>query len=484
MYRRKSIQVLGVLAVFSSSTPIVLATDVPVYPARNFAQSMITEPSGFSDDSAAANDAVPSVQTPAAPQMPEKPALESVHSKPASQPPESFYDRFIAVGIAAGLFVFAFFRKKTPQSLPAIKHVESSKFPSPVEMASAEPPAAAAAELAAGDESIAAQAIGRNVVVPVDFSPNSEFAIRLALVWSKPNDRLKIVYACDVEKAFPPENLTPSNLTAIHPAFENIDSETAHHWSQLPWVVVLPLAIEIVERWAVNEFERLWQTIGIAERERVEFHVLHGDPVHQIVKLSEKISAKLIVLVAHRHFLTDRLISGSHADRLLHVSRIPVIVVCEPVQSEPGLPLEILITTDYSSESLPVFMILKDLLQGVKPNITVLTVETEHDHPPKTSAMFADLEQAFRSLGLQLRTVKIEASDVEAGILDYVKTHKPQLIAMSSHGRLGFAELIHPSVTKAILHDAGVPILVVHGPSSSARNTVGSLSDFLRIITG
>lgn len=111
-------------------------------------------------------------------------------------------------------------------------------------------------------------------------------------------------------------------------------------------------------------------------------------------------------------------------------------------------------------------------------------METAQEHHPKSSVMLEGLEKAFRSSGLQLRNVKIEASDVESGILDYVKTQKPQLIAMSSHGRPGFAESIHPSVTKAILHDSGVPILVVHGHSMPTAKTVGSLSDFLRTITG
>jgi nucleotide-binding universal stress UspA family protein len=288
----------------------------------------------------------------------------------------------------------------------------------------------------------------------------------------------------DLENAFPPESLTPFNLMAIHPAFEGIDVKTAKHWSQLPWVVVLPLAMEIVERWAANEFARLRQILPMAKRGQVEFHALHGDPVNQTVKFSEAISAKLIVLAAHKHSRADRLINGSHADNLLHASRIPVIVVCDPAKSEPGMPQEILLTTDFSPESLPVFLVLNDLIQGAKPNITVLTVETAHEHHAKASAVLEGLETAFRSLGLQLKTVKINASNVEAGILDYVKAHKPQLIAMSSHGRLGFAELIHPSVTKAILHDAGVPILVVHGNAMPVTETVGNLSDFLRMITG
>jgi nucleotide-binding universal stress UspA family protein len=161
-----------------------------------------------------------------------------------------------------------------------------------------------------------------------------------------------------------------------------------------------------------------------------------------------------------------------------------VIVACEPIQAEPLLPREIFITTDYSPQSLPVFLVLKDLIEGVKPTITVLTVETAHERHPKASAMLEGLEKAFRSFGLKINNVKITAVDVEDGILQYVKTHRPQLIAMSSHGRMGFAELIHPSVTKAILHDSGVPILVVHSRSMPTAETVGSLSDLLRIITG
>ena len=320
--------------------------------------------------------------------------------------------------------------------------------------------------------------------VPVDFSPNSVFATRLALAWTKPNDRVHIVYVCDLNNVFPPENLTPPNLAGVHEAFKSLNIETAHQWSQLPWVAVLPLAIQIVERWALKEFEKLRQSLLIAKRERVEFHILHGEPVNQIVALSENISADLIALVAHKHSLSDKWITGTLAATLLHASRIPVIVVCEPVKSYLDQPHEIVITTDYSPESLPVFQVLKDLLHGLKPNITVLTVETAHEHHAKASAVLEGLEESFRSLGLRLTTVKIEATDIERGILDYVKTHKPQLIAMSSHGRMGFAELIHPSVSKAILLDSGVPILVVHARSMPTTKRIGSLSDFLRLITG
>ena len=417
----------------------------------------------------------------------------------AGQPAESFNDRFLALGFAVGLLAFAFFRKRAVQTPLATKTVEPGELQTQVKNAPGQDVKTAAVELAVAelavvelavveraveDDSVDAQASARNIVVPVDFSPNSEFAIGLALVWAKPNDRLKVVYCINLENAFPPENLTPYNLIELHPAFEKLDMKTALHWSRLPWVVVQPLAQGIVESWAVDEFAKLTQSLPVANRIPVEFHVLHGDPVNEIVKLSETLSAKLIVLVAHTQSLTDRLINGSHADKLLHASRIPLIVACEPFKATLGPPQEILITSDFSTESLPVFLVLADIIQGVKSRITVLTVETAFQHHPKASAMLADLEKEFRALGLQLRNVNVKASAVEAGILDYVKIHRPQLIAMSSHGRLGFAELFHANVTKAILHEAGLPVLVVHGQSMPTTATVGNLADLLHMMTG
>jgi nucleotide-binding universal stress UspA family protein len=454
MVKWKSLQVLAILAVFGSSTPPVFA-------------------------------AVP-VDSPTA-EAPSNAGPKTVLSRAADQTDGSFNDRFIALGLASGLLAFAFYSGKTRRGRPAIEPWKSQDPPKTLEIAEPVEPDRVdllAAKPAAETASVAGRARVENIVVPVDFSPNSELAIRLALVWAKPNDRVKVIYCMDLTNAFPPENLTPFNLIDIHPAFENVHLKTAHQWSQLPWVVVFPLAMEIVEQWAVNEFEKLRNAMPIVQREQAEFLVQQGDTVNQIVKYSEAICAKLIVLVAHKHSLTDRLINGSHADRLLHHSRIPVMVVCEPVKSQPALPQEILITTDFGSESLPVFAILNDLIQGTRPNITVLTVETAFQHHAKASAVLEGLETAFRSLGLKLNTVTIQAANVEDGILDYVKTHKPQLIAMSSQGNLGFAELIHPSVTKAILHDAGVPILVVHGHAMPTTDTVGNLSDILRMMTG
>jgi len=497
MYTRKLSQALGILAAFCSSTALALAANELVYPTGVFGQAVTYQAPAPSETMAAAEEPAKPVPVPSISAVADKSVPPAAYTKTASPAEEPLTDRYIALGIATALLAFAFFKKSPKLSTPALNEAESRKPVPVVENSAADalpeslPVAVETAqvpmvfeEAVAVNNIITPPAVRGNVVVPVDFSSNSEFAIRLALIWAKPNDRLRVVYAVDLDNAFPSANLTPSDFIAVHPAFADIGGETAYHWSQLPWVVVLPQALEIVERWAVNEFVKLMQALPAASHENLEFRVLHGDPVEQIVRYSDDMAASLIVLLAHKHTSVERLISGSHADQLLHASRIPVIVACEPLQADLSLPLDILITTDHSPESLPVFLVLLDLIQGRKPNITVLTVDKPHAPPAKTPAKLEGLEQALRSLGLQLINVKLEASDVETAILDYLKTHKPQLIAMSSHGRMGFAELIHPSVTKAILHEAGIPILVVHGRGMPTTSTIGSLTDILGLVTG
>lgn len=486
MYNRTSFLVLFLLVVLGPTAVEVLAADEPVFPTGSFAQLVVYQPNVLAEDSATS------------PQVSEKATLKPAPSIPTNQPEETFNDRFIALSIALGILGLAFIRRKSKPSQTGISKVESTETTTPSKRVAVTEPVAGylptaittsvdprTVDMTSKDAAIAEISMGRNIIVPIDFSPNSEFAIRLALVWAKPNDKLTVVYACDLENAFPAENLTPSNLTEIHPAFGAVDSETALHWSRLPWVMVVPFAMEAIQRWALKEFETIKQALPISHnRVSIAFHVLQGDPVTRIVEISEGIRAKLIVLVAHRHSITERWITGSHADTLLHASRIPVIVLCEPIKAELSIPKEILVTTDLSEESLPVLLVLKDLLQGAKPTITILTVETANEHHPKASVILDALAKDFGRLGLKLTNVKIEAADVEAGILDYAKAHTYQLIAMSSHGRLGFAGLIHPSTTKAILHDAGVPILIVHDKAMPIADSVDSLSDFLRLVTG
>ena len=72
----------------------------------------------------------------------------------AIQPAESFTDRFIALGLAAGLLAFAFYQRKPPRQPTTIKAQETNTFIPQVETAQREPSRPAAVELAVAELAI------------------------------------------------------------------------------------------------------------------------------------------------------------------------------------------------------------------------------------------------------------------------------------------------------------------------------------------
>ncbi|HUL10829.1 MAG TPA: universal stress protein [Methylococcaceae bacterium] len=324
-----------------------------------------------------------------------------------------------------------------------------------------------------------------NIVIPVDFSEGSDFAVGLGLSWAKSaTGRVTIVHVADLERLFKPNSaIAPKDLETVHPAFRNIQEQTASEVSSAPWVELLPVATKLFEEWAENQFESLRESAPADRRDSLDFKLVHGSAVEQVMKVAETIFADLIVVAAHKHPTSERLIDGSFVDKLVNESQIPVMAISAPLQVVPTVPTEILVTTDYSLESLAIFRDLLNLIRDIKPNVTVLTVETVHEHHRHVLERLNDLEQTFGSLGIKIRNARIESTNVENGILDYIKNHSPTLIAMSTHGRLGFSELIHPSLTKAILHESGTPLLIVR-QSTPVQENISSLADLLRTVIG
>lgn len=69
--------------------------------------------------------------------------------------------------------------------------------------------------------------------------------------------------------------------------------------------------------------------------------------------------------------------------------------------------------------------------------------------------------ERLKSDGVQCET-RIERGAPAAVILKYIEERKPDLIAMSTHGRSGLRRLVVGSVTTTILPRAETPVLVVH----------------------
>lgn len=138
----------------------------------------------------------------------------------------------------------------------------------------------------------------------------------------------------------------------------------------------------------------------------------------------------------------------------------------------------ILLTTDFSEESMRAFEPVAELARALGAKITLLHAYTElltvpHGYPyvpPVTVVNLAEqIARAEEELG-QLRERLPEDLDVETAvesggrideaICDYAKSHDVSLIAMSSHGRSGVRRLFLGSVAESVLRTSTIPVLV------------------------
>lgn len=72
-----------------------------------------------------------------------------------------------------------------------------------------------------------------------------------------------------------------------------------------------------------------------------------------------------------------------------------------------------------------------------------------------------DIEIECQELGIKYECAVIEAINVDQGILDFAEEKGCDLIMMGSHGRRGLNRLLMGSVTRAVLAESKIPVLVI-----------------------
>ena len=145
-------------------------------------------------------------------------------------------------------------------------------------------------------------ASNRRIVVAVDFSPGSARAVREAVRIARERDELVLVHvARKLEPAIP--------------------------WSSVNRRVVAKLA-----RRAQADARAALTAIAERLAPRVRTHVSVGVAHEQILAEARRLRANLIVIGAQGQTLSERLLLGSTAERVIRKATVPVLVVPAPLR--------------------------------------------------------------------------------------------------------------------------------------------------------
>lgn len=210
----------------------------------------------------------------------------------------------------------------------------------------------------------------------------------------------------------------------------------------------------------------------IEENYRGEMIVHIGNPAQSIVDVSEE--HDIIIMSTHGRTGFTRFLLGSVAEKVLRLSKIPVMVV----ESESDIDQfqNILVTTDFSDNATAAYPHALKVAKKTGGSVDILhilsTDQFERDETDDMSIkkireqrMKLIEKEHFHELGDRVNSYTLVSEDSpHEAILKYVKSSSYNLIVMSTVGKTGIKYLMMGSTTANVVRHVKTAVLSVRPP--------------------
>lgn len=268
----------------------------------------------------------------------------------------------------------------------------------------------------------------KRILVPTDFSPQAENALKVAAQLAlKNNSTIYLEHSLNL-----PSQLSSSGSTGA-----------------------MPQSIFFIKL-AENEFKKLLkkpylQDIVIKEA------IGHGEIYNDIKLAVNEKQIDLIVMGSHGLSGFKEMFIGSNTEKVVRTSDIPVLVIKNKhANFEVN---DFVFATDFSAECRKPFTAAQKFANAVGAQMHLLYVNTPNGF--KTTAEAKEMMLNFlKGLGAKNYTLNIyNETSVEKGILGFARETKAQLVGMSTHGRKGISHFFNGSISEDLVNHANMPVI-------------------------
>jgi nucleotide-binding universal stress UspA family protein len=215
---------------------------------------------------------------------------------------------------------------------------------------------------------------------------------------------------------------------------------------------------------AMEKFESFQKAKGVT----FEYFIKDGNAAKVIVETAEDVKADLIVIGRKGLSAIERLFIGNVANQVLRHSRVPILIT----KKKSGKPKfkRILVPTDFSDQEEVERDYAWKLAKGFGSGITLLHVLELHDYdfPPRVLEEMLDsvLKRLKQRKRQEKEDIKISedvtrAIDAPVGIVDYVDTHRMDLIVISTCAQSKLERFLLGSTTEKVISYSPIPIFAI-----------------------
>jgi nucleotide-binding universal stress UspA family protein len=265
-------------------------------------------------------------------------------------------------------------------------------------------------------------------LIPTDFSENAFHAAAYALILAKekPGSSVHLIHV-------------------IAPALNN------------------PVLIPDIEREAIKSLGKIIRDLSSGcSTCHFSYSIKIGETAVEINKAAEELNTGIIVMGIRGLGKKTRFLFGSNTISLIDKSSRPVLVI--PESSSFNAPRKIVFATDYYDSDLDALEHLFPIATAFNSEIIITHIfeEAVEEHLEHGMMQFisGEISKKVQYPHMEYRTYKSE--DIPSGIEHFCESSGADLVVLSAHRRDVFQRLFERSVTKEIIYNSKIPLLIFH----------------------
>ena len=271
----------------------------------------------------------------------------------------------------------------------------------------------------------------KKIIIPVDFSKHSEYALETAAALAKQhNSELVVMHMLELSESILSSSSSARNEeTAFMLMVANKKFETFLDKSYLEGLTITPI-------------------------------IKHHKVLKEVSEVADDIKADLIVMGSRGHSEHAGIFTGSNTEKVVRYSDTPVLVVKSKPESVNFN--SIVLATDFSEESISAVKKALNLLNELGEKVTLL-----HINLPNLG--FLNTDEIDERVSEFLKLAKLEDQrehiaytadhNVEDGVLNYAHRVNADAVAMITHGRTGLSHFFGGSISEDLVNHTKLPVV-------------------------
>lgn len=269
----------------------------------------------------------------------------------------------------------------------------------------------------------------KRILVPTDFSKYSEEALKVAAhIARKHNSEIILLHILE----FP------------HQSIDAIGGGTS-----IPEIM-------LYKNKAISNLELLMDSKylqGIEASEAIEFKKIHEG----ILDSCEKNNIDLVVMGSHGTSGFEELLVGSNAEKVVRLSKIPVLVVKN--NAKEFKVQNFVFASDFSNEIQEPFKKVIEFAKIFDSHLSLVMICTPNSFKPTK-----DAEKIMRNFIANFDIENYSShlyndTNIEKGIINFAKSINADLIGLCTYGRTGLAHFFNGSIGEELVNHASKPVI-------------------------